>query len=637
MQNEKEFTLILQSKAFKIPSSFPHLRDVDENIYKQLISINQYEVKSLVSEDVFQSFINHWIKNEMPNIQIDNFEQYNQLSQEFDRMNNLLLLFKKISCKYDLLSLKEENQNLIHEFHFSNYRTNDHQIIDILFDNYLIDIRLSFMLFKREDIWDECVNRDILNVDLLTRKIVTINEITYALKEKSKTAALFQKESAKGDVIIPQSINYYSEEYIITDISEIAFQFSESIETITFSENCKIPFIRKSSFSYCKFKTVRILCPVTICIDAFYHSQIDNIELRNIKSIEKNAFLTSDIETITISSNFNGFEDGWCNGLYTKKFNIIQSDEDLISFYDDKYLIGKSDPKNDIFDVLLFARIDIEEVNIPSFIRIIAPYAFGECYKLKHIVIPSQIIQIGRNAFSCRKLETIEISNDSNLKSIGYEAFKLALIKSLFIPPKLVELEYGWCCVARNLTKVVVSPKNSNFICLNSQFILGKSNSISDEYDVLLFACRNIQKAIIPCFIKTIAPFAFNYCLDLREVEFPHDSKLTRICKYAFSYSSIRKISIPSNVKHIDQGSFCGTKLENIEFKNDSKLYSFTKEVFLFCPITSLLIPKSVKMIEFESLPIDLKIIEIEEISQLRWIINNEFNAPKPLIMIPHE
>lgn len=191
--------------------------------------------------------------------------------------------------------------------------------------------------------------------------------------------------------------------------------------------------------------------------------------------------------------------------------------------------------------------------------------------------------------------------------------------------------------MARNLTKVVVSPKNSNFICLNSQFILGKSNSISDEFDVLLFACRNIQKAIIPCFIKTIAPFAFNYCLDLREVEFPHDSKLTRICKYAFSYSSIRKISIPSNVKHIDQGSFCGTTLENIEFMNDSKLYSFIKEVFLFCPITSLLIPKSVKMIEFESLPIDLKIIEIEEISQLRWIINNEFNAPKPLIMIPHE
>ena len=61
MQNEKEFTLILQSKAFKIPSSFPHLRDVDEKIYKQLISTNQYEVKSLVSEDVFQSFINHWI------------------------------------------------------------------------------------------------------------------------------------------------------------------------------------------------------------------------------------------------------------------------------------------------------------------------------------------------------------------------------------------------------------------------------------------------------------------------------------------------------------------------------------------------------------------------------------------------
>ena len=63
------------------------------------------------------------------------------------------------------------------------------------------------------------------------------------------------------------------------------------------------------------------------------------------------------------------------------KVKISPKNKNLV-FCEDKLLIGKSDIKSDVFDILYFARRDIEEVIIPPFIRIISPYAFNFCQKL---------------------------------------------------------------------------------------------------------------------------------------------------------------------------------------------------------------------------------------------------------------
>lgn len=55
---------------------------------------------------------------------------------------------------------------------------------------------------------------------------------------------------------------------------------------------------------------------------------------------------------------------------------------------ENKYLLGKSDPNNDEFDILLFASRDIEKISIPSNIRIISSYAFNYCLSLKKVEIP---------------------------------------------------------------------------------------------------------------------------------------------------------------------------------------------------------------------------------------------------------
>lgn len=56
---ENAFRIKLRSKVFLIPTNFRSLIDVDQNIYSALINQHQYEVKSNISDNILQCFIDH--------------------------------------------------------------------------------------------------------------------------------------------------------------------------------------------------------------------------------------------------------------------------------------------------------------------------------------------------------------------------------------------------------------------------------------------------------------------------------------------------------------------------------------------------------------------------------------------------
>ena len=90
------FKLIFKSRFFEIPSNFPSIEDVNTEIYQKLIKYNQYEVQSDVNEIIFESFLKQWIDSKMPFIQQCDISQYEKLSLEFDRMKDIIQLYKKI-------------------------------------------------------------------------------------------------------------------------------------------------------------------------------------------------------------------------------------------------------------------------------------------------------------------------------------------------------------------------------------------------------------------------------------------------------------------------------------------------------------------------------------------------------------
>ena len=66
---------------------------------------------------------------------------------------------------------------------------------------------------------------------------------------------------------------------------------------------------------------------------------------------------------------------------------------------------------------------------------------------------------------------------------------------------------------------IIISPINDQFIFNDDKLLLGKTDPKDDEFDMILFASCEINKNYIPSNIKVISTYAFEFCINWREVE----------------------------------------------------------------------------------------------------------------------
>lgn len=510
------FRIVLKTHVFQIPSDFPLFNNINHDIYLKLINYHQYKIKSNVCEEVVQSFIKYWINKQIPNIEIDNFIQFYFLSQEFDLMKDIIQIY--MLKKSLQLPLFHKNQILSHVIDnkyqiFTVKQKNYHQVIDLLFNNSDF-YSYSWFFEDRNEIYQACIRDDMKFIDLLSRKKVLYDGLLFCINEHEKTAAVFSNIAATGDVFIPYSVRFESEEYLVTSIIEYSFKASSSITSVQFPLNSEL------------------------------------------KLIEKCSFINSSIERIVIPSHVERIEESAFAFCYQLQHVEFQSKSEL------KY-IGKQ----------AFFYTSIES-----------------------ILIPSNVIKIEESSFfHCEKLNEIVFSSDSKLKTIEKKCFDCSSLEKIVIPSFVDDIKEGWCCGASNLTKIAVLPNNKRYSCINNTFIVGKSDPLSDSYDVLLFARRDIKIAKIPSFITKIAPYAFDQCTQLQVVDFPDDSQLELIDKFAFNKSSLEKITIPSKVVKIGEGAFFYCKcLQFVDFTKESELNIIDQEAFLSTSIEYIKVPSKV-------------------------------------------
>ena len=157
--------------------------------------------------------------------------------------------------------------------------------------------------------------------------IVKENGLTFILNHDDFTTNITQSPSAKGDVVIPNSINFQLHEYKIIKINEGSFKNNKRIRSISFDEYSSLQTICKNAFSY------------------------------------------SSLSKLFIPSSLKELQEGWC--LNTTKLNhiSISTKNKNFSLIDSKIIVGKSDENNGFFDVLLFACRDISKFVVPSSIR----------------------------------------------------------------------------------------------------------------------------------------------------------------------------------------------------------------------------------------------------------------------------
>ena len=123
---------------------------------------------------------------------------------------------------------------------------------------------------------------------------------------------------------------------------------------------------------------------------------------------------------ISIPSSVTSIGEGVFAGCKKlDKFNIISCQEKRIEYHEDQFLIYKSEPNNENYDILVWTKSTLSVVNIPSFIKIIKCFAFDNCSSLTQVSIPSSVTSIGKCAFNyCSSLTQIEIPSKINVGSL---------------------------------------------------------------------------------------------------------------------------------------------------------------------------------------------------------------------------
>ena len=405
---------------------------------------------------------------------------------------------------------------------------------------------------------------------------------------------------------------YLDEEHqIIVGKSDIK---GEKFDTIVFVsrrlENIIIPkyikYILSSAFDDCKS-----IETISIPEDSELISIPNNFASKSIKSL----FIPQSVEAI---------ENSWCHNEDKLNSVVISPSNKNFSYLDEKHqiIVGKSDTKGDIFDTIIFANRDIQQITIPKHIKYIKTHAFYHCQQLKHfaiennselekigkfafghsslksIIIPKNVRKISRCAFfscddlekflledgsklesfeddlffSCDSLREVSIPEDSSLRIIKEDAFDFSSITSLFIPKSIEVIQNGLFRYAQFVKTVTISPLNKNYKYLdeNHQVIIGKSSIKEKTFDTIVFANRDIKNVSIPRSIKFISASSFMNCKKLKRIDIPDDSEIESIGEKAFDSTSLDNFIFPRKIcKYENEFLSSSTKIRYIEFLGD--------------------------------------------------------------------
>ena len=265
------------------------------------------------------------------------------------------------------------------------------------------------------------------------------------------------------------------------------------------------------------------------------------------------------------------------------------TDEKVITGVNTKYFGARNQVKklvipNDIVAIGKYAFIDcieLQEVTLGSGIKVIPDAAFCRCYKLYSIDL-TNIEVIEASAFlDCYYLSSV-IFDQTKLKEIGGLAFSEAGLTDVTIPECVTKLETSVFKDCGSLKNVTIKTKIETLPLYTFQ------------------GCSKLKTVTLPNTVTTISQYGFYGCSSLENITLP--ANLTTIQKYAFqNCSSLKAIEFPSTLETIESLAFSGcTSLKKITLPN--LLTNIPADLFHGCTkLTDIVIPKSITAINYKA------------------------------------
>lgn len=187
------------------------------------------------------------------------------------------------------------------------------------------------------------------------------------------------------------------------------------------------------------------------------------------------------------------------------------------------------------------------EIRLKKNVSAIWDNAFENCNKLKSVIIPNTITQIGICAFGdCTNLTSVVMPN--SITSIGEYAFaNCENLKSIFIPQSVTLINESAFLSCYSLTSIIVDKNNPIYDSRENCNAI-----IETKTNVLHTGCTNTA---IPNSVTEIGNYAFFSRFELKSIVIPNS--VTKISDYAFAHcNELTSIVIPDSVIEIGDNAF---------------------------------------------------------------------------------
>jgi len=368
-----------------------------------------------------------------------------------------------------------------------------------------------------------------------------IDGIYYNLNTSNKTAEVTNTSALgvyKGDIIIPESVQYNNEEYCVTSIGQNAFNNRTLLSSITIPNS--VTSIGAGAFCDCHSLTSIVIPNSVISIGdgAFQMAGLTSITIPNsVTSIGVNLFYQcSKLPSISVESGNPAYDSREnCNAI------IETSSNTLIAGCKSSVI------PNSVTSIADYAFVGsgLMSISIPNSVTSIGKYAFKDCSGLTSVTIGNSVTSIGDGAFyGCSGLTSVNISDLAVWCNISFE-------RSNSNP----------CYSAHHLYLNGTEVKD-----------LVIPNSVTSIGSYAFYGCSGLTSVTIPNSLTSIGSYAFSSCSRLTSVTIP--SSMTSIGERAFyGCSGLTSVTIHNSVTTIGSYAFYGcSSLAKIKTENSTPL-----------------------------------------------------------------
>ncbi len=426
-----------------------------------------------------------------------------------------------------------------------------------------------------------------------TEEIVTIPSTFNKITVSKICAKAFNTNLTIKELIINANI---------TEIEQSAIYSCDNIESITIpftgrsasdynnSSNCYFGYIfGATSYQYqndllpINLTKVKLCEGATIVGDyAFYNCiNLESIEIsRSVTSIGNNAFYNC---TSLTNVYYQGTIEDWCDIAF---YYFYGQTSNPMYYAQHIYMLDKN---NEYYEV--------KEIEIPSTITKINNYQFTG-FNFTSITIPSNVISIGRGAFSnCASLTSIEIP--SNVTSIEEYAFSnCSSLTNITIPSSVTSIEDYTFESCTSLTNIeipssITSIGDSAFRLCSSLTSIIIPNDVTNIESWIFYNCTSLTSITIPSSITTVGTCSFSNCTSLTNVYY--QGTIEDWCNILFTHGASNPMGYAQHFYMLDENGeyYEVTEIEIPETITTIGDYQFQG----FNNLTSIIIPSSVRSI----------------------------------------